>query len=243
VRPISIIFKRELGAYLKSPSGYVVAALALFVDGLLFYIEALGPRSGARLSGEVLSKFFWVASGLTMVAAVLLSMRLVAQERSSGSMVLLNTSPVRDWEVIAGKFLSAFVFLAGITVLTTYMPLLVMVNGKISLGHVLSGYSGLLLLGGAVLAIGLFASSLVSEQVIAGLIAAAITAALILCYQLAQNMDAPLRGVFEGVGLYHKHFFPFMNGIFHVKNVIYYLAVIYFFLLLATKTLEAKRWQ
>jgi ABC-2 type transport system permease protein len=79
MRAISIIFKRELAAYLKSPMGYAIAAAALFIDGLLFYTRALGPKGGTRLSGEVLAQFFYVASGTTMVAAILLSMRLEQQ--------------------------------------------------------------------------------------------------------------------------------------------------------------------
>src|SRR5579872_390055 len=120
-----LIAGRELRAYLRSPFGYIVAAAMLLIDGLLFQGFALG--AGARLSAEVLHDFFYFASGTTMVAAILLSMRLLAEERQTGTLVLLNTAPLRDRDIVLGKFLSAFAFVALLTVLTGYMPLLIFV--------------------------------------------------------------------------------------------------------------------
>src|SRR5690606_32005513 len=130
-------------------------------------------------------------SGLVAIAAVALSVRLLAEERQIGSMVLLHTSPVRDREIVLGKFLSAFIFLAGITVATIYMPLLVLVNGRVSWGHVGVGYLGLLLIGAAVLAIGLFASSLTRHQLVAAAVGAALTGLMFLFWPLSLVIDAP----------------------------------------------------
>lgn len=243
MRATSIIYKRELGAYLKQPLGYIVAAVGLFVAGVAFYTEALGPRTAQRLSGEVIAEFFRFSGFLTMALAVLLSLRLVAQERSSGTMVLLNTSPVRDLEIVLGKYFAALTFLAGILALTAYMPILVMVNGKVSLGHVLVGYGGMLLLGAACLAIGMFATALTDEQLIAGAVGAALVVGLYAMYFLAKQITGPLRDVLENVSIYWSHYRPFMHGVLHLKHVVYFLAVSYFFLLLATKTLEARRWR
>src|SRR5262249_26469674 len=144
-----LIARRELGAYLRSMSGYVIASLVLLVDGILFQALVLG--AGERLSSEVLSGFFFYASGLTMVSSVFISMRLLAEERQTGTLVLLTSSPVHDWEIVLGKFLSALAFLAMITLASVYMPALIFVNGKVSLGHMAAGYVGLLLLGSATL--------------------------------------------------------------------------------------------
>jgi ABC-2 type transport system permease protein len=241
MRSISIIFRRELHAYLTSPLGYIIVAAALLTTGILFQWQGLG--GGAQLSADVLSQFFYVASGVTMCAAILLAMRLLAEERQEGTLVLLSTSPARDVEIVLGKFLSAFVFLAGMLALTIYMPLLIMVNGKVSMGQIAAGYLGLFLLGGAVLSIGLFASSLARMQIVALLVGALLTAIMVLIYHLAAVVDAPLDSVFEQLGLYHLHFRGFMTGVIELKDVVYYLAITYLFLLLSTKTLEAKRWQ
>ena len=238
-----VIFRREIGAYLRSPMGYVVAAVVLLLDGLLFYAQALGPAAGDRLSGQVLAGFFYNASGLTAVAAVALSIRLVAEERQSGTQVLLDTSPVKDWEIIVGKFLSALAFLAGITLATLYMPLMILVNGRVSLGQVAVGYLGLILLGASVLAIGLFATSLTRQQVLAAATAAVITGVLFLFWPLSQIVGPPLSRVFAALSIHGRHFSGFQSGLLHLRDVVYYLALTYVFLLAAVKVMEAKRWE
>jgi ABC-2 type transport system permease protein len=239
---VGVILRRELAQYLKSPMGYVVAAVVLLLDGLLFYAEALGPAAGRRLSAEVLSRFFFNTSGLIAIAAVALSIRLLTDERQSGSGVLLQTSPVRDREIVLGKFLSAYVFLAGITLATIYMPLLVMVNGRVSWGQVAVGYLGVLLLGGAVLAIGLFASAVARHTLVAAVLGAALTGLMFLFWHLSFVVDPPLSRVFAGLAIHGRHFSGFQIGVLHLKDVVYYLSVTYFFLLLSTRTLEGRRW-
>jgi ABC-2 type transport system permease protein len=243
MKTIVTIFRRELGAYLNSALGYIVAAVILFLDGLLFYTRALRPSAGPQLSSAVVTYFFQTSSVLVAVAAVVLSIRLLAEERQAGTMVLLKTSPVHDSEIVLGKFLSAFVFLAGITLLSAYIPLLVMVNGKISAGHIAVGYLGLLLFGGAVLAIGTFASALSRYQLVAAVIGGAITGVMFLFWELASMVDPPLTRVFQELAIHGTRFSGFQAGILQLKNVIYYLSVTGFFLFLTTKTLEIQRWE
>lgn len=242
MRGTSIIFRREMASYLRSAAGFVVAALFLLVVGILFQSNALGATP--RLSATVLREFFRVTSGATMIAGIVLSIRLIAEERQQHTIMLLNTSPIRDIEIIAGKFLSAWVYLAGMLLLSIYMPLLIMVNGKITVSQLFVGYLGLVLIGGASIAIGLFASSLSKQQLVAAAVASAINIILVLFYPLAKILDPPVRTVFQNLDLWHVHFQGgFMQGVFNLKDFVFYLALIYFFLLLATKTMEAKRWQ
>ncbi len=243
MRAISIVFRRELAAYLRSPMGYVVAALLLFIDGVLFQTYALGA-SGKVLSADVLRFFFLYTGIVVQIAGIALSVRLVVEERQQHTIVLLNTSPIRDTEIILGKFLAALVFLTGMIGLSVYMPLLIMVNGKIAISQLLVGYLGVLLLGASSLAIGIFASSLAKQQIIALAIAGAINGLLVLLFPLAKRLDGSLKEVIQSLDLWQTHFFDgFMNSVFNLSDLVFYLAVIYFFLLLAIKTLEAKRWQ
>ena len=241
MRAISIIYRRELGAYLRSPFAWVIAAVLLLVDGILFQSYAM---SGEQLSAIVLERFFYFSSGVSMAAGLLLSFRLISEERQTHSMVLLNTSPVRDTEIVLGKFLAALTFLTVLLVLSFYMPLLIKVNGKITFAQVMVGYLGLLLIGAAALAIGLFASALSKNQLVAGVSATAMLFLMVLLYMFAKKLDSPVREVLQELDLWWVHFQNgFMRGVLNLKDVIYYVAVIYFFLLLAVKTLEAKRWQ
>jgi ABC-2 type transport system permease protein len=237
----SIIFRRELAAYLRSPVGWIIAAAALLIEGILFQSRGL---SKPMLSADILREFFMTMSGVTMIASVILSIRLVAEERQSHSIVLLNTSPVSDLSIVMGKFLAALVFLAGILALSIYMPLLIKVNGKISTAQILVGYLGLFLLGASYLAIGLFASALTRSQLVAGVVAAAVGVALVTLYPLAKKLDAPFSTVIGALDSWWGHFDRgFMVGVLTLENVVFYLALTYFFLLLAVKTMEAKRWQ
>lgn len=235
-----LIARREGYGYVRSPLGAAVVAAVLLVNGLWFYWNGLTER---RLSAEVLQEFFYGASGTTMVAALLLSMRLVAEERQTGTLVLLNTAPVRDSSVVVGKFLSAFGVIALMTALTLYMPALIFVNGKVSVGHIAVGYLGLLLLGAASTAIGLFASALARSQVLAVLLGAAILAPLLLLWMVARAVDPPFNTFLAALALHHENFRPFMMGTLQLGSVAYYLVMTFFFLLAATKVLEARRWR
>jgi ABC-2 type transport system permease protein len=241
MRATSIIYKRELGRYLRSPIGWIIAAAALLIEGILFQSQAM---SGEQLSAIVLERYFYYASGIPLFCGVLLAFRLLAEERQNHSIVLLKTSPIRDTEIVLGKFFAALTFLAIILLLSIYMPLLVKVNGKITFAQIFVGYFGMFLLGSATLAIGIFASALTRHQIVAALLGAVFVAILCMLFPLAKRLDSPVREVLEQVDLWWLHFQNgFMRGILNLKDIIYYLAVTYFFLLLAVKTLEAKRWQ
>ncbi|HXI57132.1 MAG TPA: ABC transporter permease [Polyangia bacterium] len=236
-----LITRRELSAYLRSMTGYIIAAAVLLVDGLLFNAFAMGGPD--KLSAEVLSLFFYFSSGTTIIASVFISMRLLAEERQTGTLVLLTSSPVHDWEIVLGKFLSAFIFLGLITLVTVYMPALIFVNGKISAGHMVAGYLGLLLLGGATIAIGTFGSALARTQVLAAIFTGCMVVALIVCWLLARVTERPFTDVFVALALHGRHFPPFQAGAVHVRDVGYYLMVIYVALFSATRVMEARRWR
>ena len=238
---VALIMRRELAAYLKSPMGYIIVAAVLCIDGLLFNAYALGGR--AKLSSEVRELFFYFSSGTTMIASIFLSMRLLAEEKQTGTLALLYTSPVRDREIVLGKFLSAFLFFALMTLLTVYMPLLIFVNGKVSLGHIAGGYLGLLLLGGASLSIGLFGSALAKNQLVAVVITASMVVAMLLLWLVARVTEEPIRDVLSYMALHGKHFLNFQRGILHSRDVIFYLSLIYVFLLLTSHVLSARRWR
>ncbi len=237
-----IIFRREFNAYVRAPIGYIVGAVVLFLDGLLFFGYILGADA-QMLSGYVLSEFFYFASGMTTIAAVVLSLRLIAEERQTGTQLLLDTSPVRDREIVLGKFLAALAFLSALNAATIYMPLLIMVNGKITIGRIVAGYVGLTLIGGAVLAIGIFGSALSRSQLVAAVVTSVITSMFYLFWQISEAVEYPLSSFFSALAIHQRHFPGFQQGIYHLRDIVYYLSLTWFFLYLATRTMEAKRWE
>jgi ABC-2 type transport system permease protein len=236
-----LIAKRELAAYLRTMSGYIIVAIVLLIDGVLFNAFALGGPD--KRSADVLRVFFYFSSGTTMIASVFIAMRLLAEERQTGTLVLLTSSPVRDREIILGKYLSGLIFLSLMTLLTAFMPALVMVHGKISVGHLVAGYLGLLLLGSASLAIGTFGSALARSQVLAVIISGSLVVAMLILWLLAGITDRPINEVFQSLALYQRHQPPFQMGVIHSRDVVYYVTVTYFALFAATRVLEARRWR
>ena len=240
MKKIFVIARRELTGYARSPLGSLVIAATLLGVGLYFYWDGLSQK---LLSAEVLRRFFYTASGGTMIAGLVLSMRLLAEERQTGTLTLLNTAPIRGVEVVLGKFLAAMVVLVLLQVLTLYMPLMIFVNGKVSLGHIAVGYLGLVLLGSATIAVGLFASSVARSQVIAAILGAGILIPLLMLWMVAKAVEPPLNGFLAAMAFHHENFLPFTQGTLRLQGVAYYTAVTYLFILGATRSLEARRWR
>jgi ABC-2 type transport system permease protein len=236
-----LIARRELSAYLRTWTGYIIVAAVLLIDGLLFNVFALGGSE--KRSAEVLRQYFFYTSGLVMIACAFLSMRLIAEEKQTGTLVLLTSSPVQDRDIVLGKFLSGMIFLTIMMALTAFMPLMIMVNGKISVGQIAAGYLGLLLYGGAALAIGTFGSAVARTQLLALIISAALLTTMVLLWLVAAITDRPLNEVFLALAIFQRHQTPFQVGVVHLRDVVYYLAVIYFSLFAATRVLEARRWR
>lgn len=241
MRNISLITRRELQAYLRTMSGYIIIAVMLFMDGLLF--NAFAVPGAAKKSSEVLAAFFTLTSGFpTMLCAIFLSMRLIAEERQTGTVTLLYSSPVHDVEIVLGKFLASFLFLCLFLASTSYMPLLVAAYGKVSMGHIFAGYLGLALVGACSLAIGTFGSALVRSQVLAVVLSSLMLGALTVCWLLVKVTDRPLTDIVGGLAWW-GHFEPFTTGQIHLKHVAYFCLVTFLGLFAATRVLEARRWR
>ncbi len=235
------IASRDLGAFFSTWMGYVIVAASLMITGLLFNSFAIGNEP--KLSAEVIADFFYFASGISMVAGVFLAMRLMAEERQMGTIVLLFSSPISERQIIYGKFLSAFLFSIILHVVSLYMPALVMIHGKISFGHIAAGYLCLSLLGASTIAITLFASTLAPNQLVAAVGGSFLTVIFLTLWMLAKVVDQPFRDVFDWMSIHSEHFIPFSNGQVNLKDVVFYLGLIVFFLECSTRALVGRRCQ
>jgi ABC-2 type transport system permease protein len=241
MRAVMLLAKRELGALLNTPWGWVILAFVLLIDGLLFNVFAMGGRE--KFSADVLSEFFYFSSGTTMIAGILLTMRLIAEERQTGTIVILETAPISEAGVVLGKFLGAWTFLALITLLTAYMPALIFVNGKVSVAQILTGYLGLLSLGAATVAIGTFASALAKNQLLAAVLGGGMLVLLLLGWMLGQVTEPPVSEIFSYSALWDRHFQPFKDGRINTEGLVFFMSITWGALLLATRALQARRWR
>ncbi len=230
------IAQKELATYFVSPIAYVVTAFFLVVAGFFFYFILYFSRE-ASLRGL----FFNVAIVLLFVGPSL-TMRLLAEEQRMGTIELLLTSPVRDWEVVLGKFLGSLVFYIFMLALTLLYPLILMRFGNPDVGPMLTGYLGLLLLGATVLAAGVFTSSLTQNQVVAFVIAFAILMIMWLADAAGQAVGGSFGGALNYLSI-AAHFDDFTKGVIDTSHVLFYLSLIAAFLFLATRVVEARRWR
>ncbi len=236
------IARREFAAFFNSIWGYVVASVILVITGLMFNAFAMSDQ--ARLSAAVLADFFYLAFGTTTIAAILLSMRLFAEERQNGTIVLIDSAPIADWQVVAGKYLAAMGFLVVIIGLTAYMPALIFVNGKVSFGQIAAGYLGLTLAGSATIAIGTFASTLSRFQLVSAVIGGVITVFLLITWLLAKIAEPPLDEILSFMSLFDAHFRrTFMVGRITTTDIVYFMSITFAFLTLSTRWLSARRWR
>ncbi len=233
------IMRRELAAYFSTWLGYIVIFAALLLNGIFFNVFALGDAP--KFSADVLKDFFYFSSGIGMVSATLLAMRLIAEEKQTKSLVLLFTSPITERQIVWGKFLSALLMFGLLNILSLYLPAVIFLEGKISWGHVFAGYLGVSLLGASVLAIALFSSALAPTQVLAGVAAAALTVVLLLLWLLSNRADSPFKEFLSYVSIHSERFRPFTLGIIHSRDVIFYLSLSLFFLECSVRALEGRR--
>ena len=249
------IFKKEMRLYFTSPVAYVVVMIFLLIAGYFFYSifafftlasmqSAMNPAMARDLNvtDSVMRPLFSNVSVILLLLLPLLTMRLFAEERRSGTIELLLTFPVRDGAVLVGKYLAAFALYAIMLGLTVLYPGIVAYFARLETGPVFTGYLGLLLMGAAFIAVGIFTSSLTENQIVA-----AITTFGTLLIFWILGWSADYAGGAVGRVLQHlsilEHNESFAKGVLDTKDIIYYLNFTILALFLALRSLEARRWK
>ncbi len=236
MRTFTIAWK-ESKIYFSTPGAYVVGAMFLVLTGIFFVFDVTAPFAEASVRGII----NW-ASFFIVFLAPLLTMRLLAEEEKLGTLELLLTSPVRDWEVVLGKYIAVYLILLATLALTLYYVLLLYIYGQPDTGPVLSGYLGLLLHGGAALAIGLLGSSLSGNQIVAAVVGIAMLLMLTFVDRVAVLVGGTAGDVLNGFSL-NIHAADFTRGVIDTANVVYFVSLAAVFLFLTIRSLETRRWR
>lgn len=247
IRNAWYVAQRELGATFNQPIAYVFTIAVLFIVGLIFsdQISASAFQGGSPASMEpVLGTFAF----LLLFAAPALTMRLLSEERQSGTLELLMTLPLRDSEVVAGKWLAAFLTFMVSVALTLIFPFVLIRFGNPDVTVILTGYLGILLWGGGLLAIGVLGSALSDNQITAFMLSFGFSLALYLAFVPAGQIAATsafasgLSQFFEEL-TYQAHLGNMLRGLLVATDVLYYLIIIIVALYAATRILESRRWR
>ena len=254
MRNIWIICRKELRSYFVSPIAYLLLAMFAVVFGFFFwnavgYFIYAGIESQMRgsmypmnVNEQVIRPLLSNVSVIGLFLIPMITMRLFAEEKRSGTIELLATSPIRDWEVILGKLLAAMILYCGMLLLSALNFVWLFRYGNPDWKPVLIAYLGLLLQAGALLAIGTFISTLTRNQIIAG----AATFGICLLLWVLEWVSGYESATYARVMAYLSvltHFESFAKGLLSIKDAVFYLSAIFLGLFLTARSMESLRWR
>jgi ABC-2 type transport system permease protein len=241
--PTLTIAKREFRSYFDSPLAYVVICLSFFGLGLFFFLYRGGFWQLDRATMQPLFEF--VPAGLAMLVVPVVTMRLMAEERRSGTLEMLITLPVKDSDVILGKYLGALGLVLTVVTATLLYPVLMFKApwnlGPLDMNPVWSGYLGLVLYAGAAVAVGLLISSLTESQAVAFFITFFVLGAFWFSGSLADHLTGSSANVLHYVS-FQSRMSGFMRGLIDTRDVIFFLSITALALVVAFRALERRKW-
>jgi ABC-2 type transport system permease protein len=249
------IFKKEFRSYFTSPIAYVVLTIFALISGYFFYsLLAFFSLNSLQASfnpafAQSLNATEWIVRPLLRNIAVTMlllmpaaTMRLFAEEKKSGTIELLFTYPIRDWELVLGKFLAGLALYAGMLAVSLLDLMMLGFFARIEWGPVLTGYLGLLLLGMAFLGLGILASSLTENQIVAAVGAFGVLLLLWVIGWATESAGPTLGTLLSHLSIIN-HYDSFAKGVIESKDVVFYLNFTLLCLFLTLRSLESKRWR
>ncbi|MBW2183565.1 MAG: ABC transporter permease subunit [Deltaproteobacteria bacterium] len=238
MRNMLTIFQKEFKSYFNSPIAYIFIITFLLFSNWLFF------RTFFLIGQAHMRPLFGILPWLFLILAPAITMRAWAEEKKMGTMEVLMTLPLKDYEIVLGKFLASFIFLIIAVLLTFPLALTIYFLGKPDNGTIIGGYLGACLMGGAYLAIGLFISSLTQNQIVAFIVSIVVCFAFLIIGEDIVLMSAPaiLSPVFTYLGL-GAHFESISRGVIDSRDLLYYSSIIGFFLFLNTLAIESRKWK
>ena len=246
MRNVWIIARREYKLFFISPTAYVVAFFFMILLGWFFYSALRDAIIQAAYQSFAPGVQIIISPLVTLLLFVMpaITMKSIAEEMRMGTMELLLTAPVKDWELVVGKWLGAFLFMLTLLVLTWIFPIVLnfLIKPGIDQGVFLAGYLGLILMVASLVAIGVFISSLFNNQVVVFLVSLAI----VLVFWLVRPASDSTGGLGNQILTYLNfidHYLSFYQGTINLSDVVYYLSMTSLALLLGTMSIEIRRWR
>ncbi len=228
------LIKKDLRISVSTPIAAALFALFLFITGFAFSAHVTRPSPYHLPEASMRGMIYFIAVILLFLAP-LLTMRSFAEERRSGTLELLKTAPLSDLQIVLAKFLSHFLLLALLLLLTVEYPVFLFLSGEPDIGPLALSYLGLLLIGSAFIACGLFCSALTRNQLIAALFCFILLLTLWFLDEVGGEVGASLSIL--------KHLEAFSQGVLDLADFSYYLLFTFLFLFLTVRYLEAERWR
>lgn len=232
------ITKKELKVYFNSPIAYIFITIFLGISSWIFFRNFF-------LIGQIsMQGFFGFLPWLFLFLIPAITMRLWAEEKKIGTIEVLLTWPIKDYQAVVGKFLASLIFLIISLGLSLSIPITISTIGSLDWGIVIAGYLGAIFLGAAYLAIGLWITSLTENQIIAFILAVAVCFLIFIVGEsfVTSTLPSFLGEIAQYLGIGH-HFNSIGRGVIDSRDIIYYISVIGFFLYLNTRQIESRKWK
>lgn len=258
MRNFLAVFTKEIKSYFVSPVAYVIAAVSLVLCGYMFrqimmqfnqvcmiYTQQMrygGGIPNLNVNEFVVMQFFGVMYFIWLLLVPMLTMRLYSEERKGRTMELLMTSPITTMQTLLGKYFACFGLCTGIVALTFLYPILLEAYGDPAWGPIVSAYAGFLMMGGAFISVGVFASALTENQIVAAVISFCILLLFWLIDWAASFAGPTVAKVLTYLSII-EHIRDFSRGMVDTRDVVFYLTFIFFMLFLTHTVIESKRWR
>jgi len=249
-----IICRKELKSYFASPIAYLLMAFFALIFGFGFFTatrdfvrfgfmaQMQGRNMPMNVNEQVIRPLLGFASTVALFLIPMITMRLFAEEKKTGTIELLMTSPIYDWEIILGKWLGALLLYMCVLGMSAINIALLFAFGKPDWKPILIGYLGLLLQGGTLLAIGAFISTTTNNQIIAGGVTFFVCLLLWLLSWFTAYDSTGYASVVNYLSIV-THFEGFAKGVLDSKDVIFYISMIFFALFMTSRSMESLRWR
>lgn len=231
-----LITKKELKSFFNSLSAYIIIVIFLLITGW-FFSNTLFLRNQAnmRILFDLIPIFF-----IPFIPAI--TMGFISKEKNSGTIELLTTFPINSKDIVIGKFLTSLALIAITLSFTVINLITIALLGNVDFGPVIGGYIGLLFLGAAYSAIGVFGSSLTDNQIASFIISLGIIFFLFMLDKVTMFVPDFLAGIFNYLSIDY-HFNNITKGVIDTRDIIYFLSIIVLFLTLTTHIVESRKWK
>jgi ABC-2 type transport system permease protein len=237
---ITYLFSKELRSYFTSWLAYVLLAGWLFITG---YIFALLVINSTKVPNFDLSPLFSNMMVFVLFITPLVTMRLLSEEKREGTIEMLFTSPLTEWQVTLGKFIGALLFMVVLVACTLYVPFFTFRYGSVDGGPIWGSYLALLLVCGSAVSFGVFCSSITDSQAVAGFLTfGGLLGSWILNWFFQAAPENKWAGLVSQFSLY-THFYGMLFGAIDTKDIFFFLTLIFFFLYATVRVLESRKWR
>jgi ABC-2 type transport system permease protein len=248
-----LIARKDFRSYFQSPIAYIVIAVFLLIIGWMFFnmlsyfqmqaqqFSTISFGSKPTLSDAVVRPLFGNMNVILLFVVPFITMRLLAEERREHTVELLFTAPVRSWEIVLGKFLSALALVMVLLFLTTVYPIILGFVSKPDWGTIFTCYIGMLFVAAAYIGVGLFWSSRTENQIVAAVLSFGTLLFLWLISWAASQAGPVWSDVLNHISII-SHFTNFTQGILETTGVVYYLSFIFFSLFLTNLSFDSDQW-